>query len=394
MADETIVEEQKIEAPQPSFSDNLRSSFFDEATNAPKEETKIDDKKDDIVKADDKEEILEPKDWLKREFDVDDPGVLKAEREELKGLREKSKQYEFSEDQLKTLDYIKPENEEKLFDFLQTKRRVEKLISGEVTEQNAADIVKFQMQQKYGTLSPEDIDYKFNRQYGIQKEPKEPQEDKFVDTDAYEQAKEKYQEDKQDWEQAVKQAKSELLIDAKMAIPEIQKLKSELNLVDIQREPIVKNPTQEDLIAIKKNVDYFMEFAKSKIDGFTGFSAQVKDKDVDFTSSYAPSIEEKAIVSKSLQIFAESNFDTNLIFAERWVNQDGSYNVDQMTEDLLRIFVGKNSDQKLVTDASNKRLESYLKDKKQIDLKETDVQHKPNLDGKTMSDKLRESFFN
>jgi len=388
MAEEVvIVEEQKTETSQPTFSDNLRSTFFeDNPVEIIKEEQKIEDKKEE-QKID--EEIIEPKEWLKRELNVDDVSVLKSEREELKTLREKSKNYQFDENQLKTLDYLKPENEEKLFDFLQTKKKIEKLTSGEVSEINAADIVKFQMQQKYGTLSPEDIDHKFSRQYGIPKEPKEPVEEKFATTDDYENAKEKYLEDKQEWEQRVKEVKNELLIDAKLAVPEIQKLKSELNLPDIQRINQSKEPTQEDLEAMKKDADSFLQNAENFNKDFTGFNVPVKDKDVDYSVNYSLAPEEKQAVMSKLKTFAESGFDVNALFADMWVSEDGkSIKTDKMIKDLSRLLYGEKIDQKLALDSGNKRIESYLKEKKQINLKDTDIQQNSNLDKKTVSEKL------
>lgn len=393
MAEEIVLtEDQKIETPQPTFSDNLRSTFFEEkVADSIKEEIKLEEKKEEP-----KTEVSsEPKEWLKKELDVDDVSVLKAEREELKTLRDKSKQYQFDESQLKTLDYLKPENEEKLLDFLNTKKKIDKLTSTEINEQNAADIIKFQMQQKYSTLSSEDIDYKFNRQYGIPKEPKEPQEDKFLTTDDYDTAKEKYLEDKQDWEQAVKQAKNELLIDAKLAVPEIQKLKSELNLPDIQRNVQSKEPTQEDLAAMKKDVDSFLQNAENFNKDFTGFNVPVKDKDVDYSVGYSISPEEKQEVMGKLKTFAESGFDANALLADRWVSEDGkSIKTDVMIKDLSRLFGGDKIDQKIALDSGNKRIEAYLKEKKQINLKETDVQQNSNLDKKSMSEKLAERFFN
>ena len=388
-----LTEEQKqSETEHPSFSDTLRSNFFEENIASPiKEEVKIEEKKEEPKI---EEEILDPKDWLKREFETDEVNVLKAEREELKSLREKSKGYQFDDNQLKTLDYLKPENEEKLFDFLQTKKKIEKLTSGEVSESNAADIVKFQMQQKYGTLSPEDIDYKFNRQYGIPKEPKEPLEEKFVTTEEYENAKERYLEDKQEWEQRVKEIKNELLIDAKLAVPEIQKLKSELNLPDIQRNNQSKEPTQEDLEAMKKDVDLFLENAENFNKDFTGFNVPVKDKDVDYSVSYSISPEEKQEVMSKLKTFAESGFDVNALFADMWVSEDGkSIQTDKMIKDLSRLLYAEKIEQKIALDSANKRIESYLKEKKQINLKEADIQQNSNLDKKTVSEKLAEQFF-
>jgi len=392
---EELIEQPAVQEPEKSFSDNLRETFFDEkpaVQNA--EPPKTEDKIDNPPAVSD-QEIMEPKDWLKRHFDTEDVAVLKAEREELKQLKEKSKEFQFDEKQLKTLEYLKPEKEDELFNYLQTKKKVDRLISEDVSEKNAADIVKFQMQQKYTTLSPEDIEYKFNRQYGIPKEPKEPQEEKFISTDDYEAAKEKYLEDKQDWEQRVREVKNELLIDAKLAVPDIQKLKSELTLPDIQKPNQQQQLSQEDLAAIKASADLFVKNAEDFSKEFAGFNVPVKDKDVDYSVNYSISPEERQTVMGKLKTFAESGFDANALLADRWVSEDGkSIKTEQMVKDLSRLFAGEKIDQKIALDSANKRIESYLKDKKQINLRETDVQHPSNVGEKTMSEKLAEQFFN
>lgn len=392
---EELIEQPTVQEPEKSFSDNLRETFFDEKPAAQNVELPKSEIKPDVQPSVQEDEIIEPKDWLKRHFDTEDVAVLKAERQELKQLKEKSKEFQFDEKQLKTLEYLKPEKEDELFNYLQTKKKVDRLISEDVSEKNAADIVKFQMQQKYTTLSPEDIDYKFNRQYGIPKEPKEPQEEKFILTDDYEAAKEKYLEDKQDWEQRVKEVKNELLIDAKLAVPDIQKLKSELNLPDIQRPNQQQQLSQEDLAAIKNNADLFIKSAEDFSKEFTGFNVPVKDKDVDYLVNYSISPEEKQIVMGKLKTFAESGFDANALLADRWVAEDGiSIKTEQMIKDLSRMFGGEKIDQKIALDSANKRIESYLKDKKQINLRETDVQQPSKVGEKTMSEKLAEQFFN
>lgn len=331
------------------------------------------------------EEILDPKDWLKREFDVDDVAILKAEREELKLAKEKLKSYEVDENGFKVLDYLKPENEDKLFEHLSNKKKIAKLTSVEVSENNAADIVKFQMQHKYkdSNLSAEDIEYKFNKQFGL---PKEPQEDKFLTTEEYEEAKAV-------WESKVSEIKRELLIEAKLAIPEIQKLKTELTLPNIEREATSKKEaTSAELAAFENDKKSFIQAFENVFKDFNGIATQVKDKDVDYPVAYVASQEEKSLINQSMQKFAESGFDANAILSERWVSKDLTLNVQQMTEDLSRIFLGKNSDAKIANEAANKRLELYIKDKKQIDIKEGSEEGKLQLDNgnQTVEDKLRE----
>lgn len=118
---------------------------------------------------------------------------------------------------------------------------------------------------------------------------------------------------------------------------------------------------------LKKNQESFLLSAEKTVNEFNGFSLQVKDKDVDYTVSYSPSQEERTFVNSKIKDFAESGFNANAILADRWVSEDGkSVNIDTMVKDLSRIYGDDKISQKLVVDAANKRLETYLKDKKQI----------------------------
>lgn len=136
----------------------------------------------------------------------------------------------------------------------------------------------------------------------------------------------------------------------------------------------------------------FLKNADTIVNAFKGFEAQVKDKDVDYTVNYTPSKEEKQAVGDRLKQFAESGFNANVILADRWVKEDGTLNESQMTEDLSRIFMGKNADQKIASEAANQRLELYLKGKKNITIDGTGNATMPQT--KTKDVELQESFWN
>ena len=70
-----------------------------------------------------------------------------------------------------------------------------------------------------------------------------------------------------------------------------------------------------------------------------------------------------------LKQFADSGFNANSLFADRWLDTDGkTLKVEQMIKDLSRLYADDKPIQKLVTDSANKRLEAFLKEKKQIDV--------------------------
>ena len=307
---------------------------------------------------------FDPKDWLKQEFDVDDVLVIKGEREELKTLREKVKEQDFvNEDSKKVYDYLKGGKEDDLYNFLNQKKQVEKLSKADLTDKSiAAELVKFGIQRENPSLTSDDVDFLFKQKYSIPKEPKE--EDFVIDTD--------YEAALGTWKEQVQNIEKGMVIEAKMQQPKLAQLQQEIVLPDIRKEQQSNVPSQEDLAALQQMQQSFLQTVKTSVDGFKGFDVNVKDKDVDYVVSYAPSVEEKTLVSEKLNEFAQSGFDANVVLAERWVNKDGkSLNVEQMVKDLSLIYSNEKQSQKLVADAANKRLELYLKEKKNINLNET-----------------------
>jgi len=339
----------------------------------------------------DEEEILDPKDWLKRELDVDDIAILKAEREEYKALKSKTQdELKFEDEQSKQIhELLRTGKKKEVLEFLATQEKLEALVSAEVNEDTAGEIIKLGLKLKHKDLTDKEIEYKYNKQYSL---PKEPVKGELDDDDEF---AEKHAE----WKERVDAIKMDKIIEAKTMKPELQKANTELVLPEIQKENQgqKKEPTPKELEDFKKDQETFLQSAQTIVSSFNGFNAQVKDKDVDYTVNYAPSQEEKTLVSGKLKEFTESGFDANSIFVDRWLNEDGkTMNVSQMTEDLSRIFMGKNSDQKLATDSANKRLEAYLKDKKQINVNETNQNGQFGLEKDNTNEtvKVQEFFWN
>ncbi len=381
MANEQGIETEEIkEQVHPDLSSILQEAAFGDNPIVDKkvEEKKIEEKKEDD------DEILEPKDWLKGEFDTDDVNVLKAEREELKSAKEKLKKFEIDENGFKVLDYLKPENEDKLYEYLDNKKKISKLSTADVSDKNiAAELVKYGIKKDNPTLKDDEVDFLFNERFSIPEKP--VQGDLEEDDD--------FKAKVSNWEKQKETIEKRLVIEAKINQPRIAELNTKLTLPNIEREiQGKKEPTQEELAAFNTAKDSFLQSVQNVNKDFSGFTANVKNKDVDYNVAYTPSQEERNVIQDRLKTFAESNFDANSIFFDRWVSKDKSLNIQQMTEDLSRIFMGKNSDAKIANEAANKRMELYLQEKKQIDIKQTNEEGKLTLDkgNETVEDKLRE----
>lgn len=315
----------------------------------------------------DEEEILEPTEWLKREFDVDDVAVLKAEREEYKKFKANpvtKEELKFADDESKHIYQLISEGKEKrkeVRQFLETQEQLETFSSIEVNKDNAEDIIKLQMKLRNRNLTPSEIDFEYKQNYVAPREPKQK-----VSEDADE-----FEERVAEWKEQVANIETKKVIAAKMAQPELSKLKSDIVLPPIQekvKQELPKQQTQEELDAVKKDIDNFVHVTSTGLNDFNEIAATVKDKDVEIPISYKFSPEEKALIGEQLKVLAVSGFDANAILADRWVNEDKTFNVSRMIRDLAILNNEDKITQKIANDSASKRLREYTKDKKNIHL--------------------------
>lgn len=301
------------------------------------------------------EEILEPNEWLKREFNWESTEAAKAELEELRQLREKASsdaEVEFANEQsAKFFNLLREGKEDDVYNFLQNKKRLERLATSEIDKNTAADIIKFNMQQKYKDLTQEEIDYKFKKQFSV---PSKPVQTDF-ETD------EEYQERITDWESRVKDVETEMFIEAKLARPELEKYKNELVLPEVEFQNNQKQLSQEELDLHKKILDEYYDSAQKALDAFDGLSVTVKDEEVEIPLSYNLSDDERVFIAQKMERFAENNLDANAILADRWLTKDGAVDTARMIKDLALIYSEGKVGQKFANDAAAKRLSEYIK---------------------------------
>lgn len=403
MADEIQnVQEEAVETAQPhveltnNVSTLLGDMVFGEAKpNAEVEQKEATEQTKETPQAaqteqQSEEEILDENDyrnrWLKDKWGYDSEETFEKEFNELKQLKEK-KPFEFSnDDSKKVAELINEGKTKELRQFLETQERLSDLTTAEVTKDTAEDIIKLGMQLKYKDLSPSEIRYKFNKEFGL---PKEPAQGDLESDD-------EFAARKSDWQEKVNDIITNRVIEAKLLKPELSKFKTELVLPTIERQEQQpqQQVSQKDLDAFKALQDTFVQNVQKSINSFNGFSVQVKDKDVDYTVSYTPSTEEKSLIFNKVKQFTDAGFDANAIFAERWVEADGkTINEKQMQEDLFRLFGGSNAEKKLAVDAANKRLEAYLKEKKNVNIApRTQGTFEPSMNNATEMDRLREAM--
>lgn len=299
------------------------------------------------------DEILDPKDWLKREFEIDDPEILKQQIKEYRELKNKPptpQEIKFADDQSKQVYELLVDGKiDAVVDIYSLKKKVNKILSAEVNKDTAADFIKLNMGLKYGDLTADEIEYKFNKEYGLPKEPK--QLDSETDED--------FLTRKSDWQDTVNDVIQNRVIDAKLAKPEIEKAKSQINLPQLTAKPV--EPSQESLAAAAEQARIQREGFINKLESdyvkFDGFTTTVKDESVDIPVSFKAPDDAKVAIKERFK----AGFDLNEFIDKRWSDENGNQKIDQLISD---IYVLENLDKiisGIANNAANQRLVEYRK---------------------------------
>lgn len=292
--------------------------------------------------------------WLKENFGNDNVDAVKKEWEDLRKLREDGQQpfkFENKESEL-LFSYIKEGKIPELREHYNRQYQLEQLESADPNNPVAAEqIIKAGMKLK-NPLSQEQVDFLFNQNYAKPPKPNKGADEEDAD----------YSIRVSEWEQKVKDINTKMSIDALMAKPDILKLKSEAKLPDIQlQQPQPAGPTQKELDDQKRYVDAYIKSVDDQLKGFNGYDVTFKDEAVEIPISYVVTDQEKTALAQELKNFAQQNFDANALFADRWINDDGTVNVLQMAQDKYVLNNLGKILQKVSNETGAKRLEHKLK---------------------------------
>jgi len=318
------------------------------------------------------------------EIKQEEKPVVEVTKEEIKSPKPEPFKYanETSEKIHKSLLEGKDDD---VYKYLDQKKKLDRLTTVEVNKSTAAEIVKLGIQSKYPDLESDEIEYEFKKQFGVSKEP----------VQGVSEDNEDFEERHNEWKEKVQDAERSLMIEAKKVRPELEKLKTELKLPEItQTESQQKKElSPEELDKARKYVDNYLQSAQASINSFEGFNVEYKDEEASIQSSYIPSIEEKKIVAAQLKHFEENDFNTNALFADKWLNEDGTVNTQQLTKDLSLLNNADKVMQKLVNDGVAKRLAEYRKSTSKINVDgKSNGTFQPQSD-KSEMDKLAEVMF-
>lgn len=331
----------------------------------------------------DQPEVISPEEWLKREFEYENLDTFKNEWSELRKLKEqppKAEEIKWVNDQSRQVfELIKEGKEDELFDYLSRKKQIERLEKYDISDVNqATEIIKANLQLKYKDLTPQEINRLYTRQYSI---PEQPVQD-------MDQTDDDYAQEVASWQKQVQEKEMDIMIEAKMAKPELAKYKSQIVLPDIPKANEVTQPqgaSQEDLDAFRSG---FIQQLGTDYRNFKGYSTVAKDGEVELPISYTLNDDEKLAFNPTIQKAVDniqSFLDNDLGW---WNDQTKSFNVNKMQEDLYLLMNKEKVFSKIAGESAAQRFLHHQKIANNIKL--TGVNNQMDIPTAVLDEKARQ----
>ena len=311
------------------------------------------------------DQSFDPNQFVKERFGFD--SVEEAEQQ-FNRLKEQPS-FEFKDEVSKTLfDAIREGKADDVYQVLNQQKRLEKLTTAELNTELAIEIVKENLKQKHKELNDEEVDLLFYDKFYVPLKP----EQEFDETD------EDYSNKVKAWESQVDYTEKKLLIEAKMTRSELEKLKSEIKLPDIYNEAGRYAESQEEFELMQQARSTYEQTLNSEFQSFNGFNVSVKDEDVEIPIAFNVAEEERLSMKNELE-----DFDTDTYFENRWFNNDGRPNVQQIMADKYLLENRDKIFSKIANEAASQRLLAHLKKSGNININQTPTPQgaKPDLSG-------------
>lgn len=316
------------------------------------------------------EEIVDPNIWLKEQLGYETVESAKREIEELRKLRETAQtqaQIKFANEQSeKFFEALRDGKEDDVYHYLNQKRSLERLEKLELKGvQEAAEIIKANLQFKHKDLTTDEINFLYNKRYSIPAKP----------TQGVDQDDTDFAIELEGWQQTVKEKEQEMIIEAKLARPDLVKFKSELVLPDIPKTPSPSQQPAEDPELEAKAVAFkafvFGELDK-KAPSFSGFNVTYKDEAVEIPIAFKMTDEDRASTLAHIKekVIGE-HYNFNDYFNDRWFDEKGTPRVEQMIRDVYLMDHAEKVFQKVANESATKRLEHKLKEASNIRINQT-----------------------
>ena len=294
--------------------------------------------------------------------------------EEFKRFKEPKEEFKFQDDMSKTLfDAIKEGKTDDIYEILNQQKKLDKLISNELTPDLAVDIIKTNIQNKYKDLTSDEVDLLFYDQYFVPSKPEQ----------AYDDSDEDYATKVKTWQSQVDYLDKKMMIEAKVIRPELTKLKSELKLPDIYGEAQQEAESREEVEKMQQARSIYERTLDSDFQSFSGFTVSVKDEDVEIPISFNVAEEERLAMKNTL-----ADFDSDSYFGERWFAEDGKPKVQQMMADKYLLENYNKILQKVANEAASQRMLAHLKKTGNININQPTPQGTPTPSANAERDRL------
>jgi len=330
----------------------------------PQEETKVEEPSSPS-------QAFDSNQFLKERFGFE--SIEQAE-EEFKRFREPKEEFKFQDDMSKTLfDAIKEGKTDDIYEILNQQKKLDKLISNELTPDLAVDIIKTNIQNKYKDLTSDEVDLLFYDQYFVPSKPEQ----------AYDDSDEDYATKVKTWQSQVDYLDKKMMIEAKVIRPELTKLKSELKLPDIYGEAQQEAESREEVEKMQQARSIYEKTLDSDFQSFSGFTVSVKDEDVEIPISFNVAEEERLAMKNTL-----ADFDSDSYFGERWFAEDGKPKVQQMMADKYLLENYNKILQKVANEAASQRMLAHLKKTGNININQPTPQGTPTPSANAERDRL------
>lgn len=340
-------------------------------------------------------EVMDINDWIKKEFEIESVDGFKNQWNELRKLKEQPTQQQpqeikWANDESKRFfDLLKEGKEDDIYSYLNQKKQIERLEKYDISDvSQASEIIKANLQFKYKDLDAKQIDRLYQRQYALPEKPQQNLE-----------SEEEYAQVLANWQRQVQDREQDIMIDAKIAKPELANYKSQIVLPDI---PALTNngqqgPTQEDLAAQDAYRNSFVQKLETDYRNFKGYNTIAKDGAVELPISYSLNDDEKLAFNATVQKAATNIND----FLDKdlgwWNDQTKSFNINKMQEDLYLLLNKEKVFSKLAGDSAAKRYEHHLKTSNNINLKgvnnQLDIPTGPVLDEKARQKQMADTLW-
>lgn len=262
--------------------------------------------------------------FIKEKFGFDS---LEEAETSIKTLREKAeKPFEFKDDNSRRIfDAIQEGKIDDVYNVLNQQKKIEKLITGDVNAEIAAEIIRTDLENKYKDLTSEEVNMLFYERYNFPRKP----EQELSDTD------DEYETKVLDWKSQVEFMEKRMVIDAKVIRPDLAKLKADFVLPDVYNRAAQEQAAQEAALKeqekLTKSQAARLEYEKAldlQYNSFEGFNVTVKDEEVEIPVSFTVSQDERTQIKQEL-----SDFDGVAYLENRWFDKEGKPNVTQAMSD-------------------------------------------------------------